>query len=145
MPRPDPYLTHTSKIPGSAGLLAWRSLFLSQSYCRSFSDGLGDEPSHPVGGFSPHIPSDVGVGVQSEARAVVAQDAGDRFGVHALLDCQGGVGASEPVEGDVFSDSGLFQQGLVQPSDTVRAVELTRHWGGEHDGVAGMFAVLLEQ
>ena len=31
----------------------------------------------------------------------------------------------------------------MQPPDAVRAVEFTRRRGGEHDGGAGMFAVLL--
>ena len=52
---------------------------------------------------------------------------------------------TKAVEGDVFSDSGLFQQGLVQPSDAVRSVEITCHRGGEHDGIAGMFAVFLDE
>lgn len=82
-------MTHTSKISGSAGFFFRRSLCLLQLYCYSFSDGLGNEAAHPVGGFSPHIPGDVGVGVQGEARAVVAQDIGHRLDVHPLLDGQG--------------------------------------------------------
>ena len=54
-----------------------------------FSYGLGDESSHPISGFSPHIPGDVGVGIQGKARAVVPQDVGHRLDVHALLDRQG--------------------------------------------------------
>ena len=54
-----------------------------------FLDRLGHEGAHPLGGILLHLVGDVGVGVQGEARAVVAQDAGDSFGVYALLDGQG--------------------------------------------------------
>ena len=53
---------------------------------------LGHEAAHPLSGLLLHFPGDVGVGVQREARAVVAQDAGDRFSVHSLLDRQRGEG-----------------------------------------------------
>lgn len=39
-----------------------------------------------------HSGGGMSVGVQGEARRVVAQDAGDRLGVHAVLDGQGGIG-----------------------------------------------------
>ena len=51
---------------------------------------LGYEAAHPLCGLPLHLPGDVGVGVQCEASAVVAQDAGYRFGVHSLLDRQRG-------------------------------------------------------
>lgn len=66
------------------------------------------------------------VGVQGEPRAVVPQDAGNRFGIYSLLDCQRGESVTQPVQRDVFSNSGLFQQGLVQPPQAVRAVNLDR-------------------
>jgi len=49
------------------------------------------------------------------------------------------------VEGNVFGDSGLFQQVFVQPSDTVWPIELACYRGGEHDGVGGVLAVFLDQ
>ena len=57
-----------------------------------FLHRLSHEAAHPLGGILLHLPGDVGVGVQSETRAVVAQDAGDCLGVHALLDGQRGEG-----------------------------------------------------
>ena len=51
-----------------------------------FLDCLGHEAAHSLGGILLHFSGHVGIGVQREARAVVAQDAGHRFGVHALLD-----------------------------------------------------------
>ena len=56
----------------------------------SFLEGLGNESSHPVGCLLLHLPCDVGIGVQREARAVMAQNAGDRLDVHSLLDSQSG-------------------------------------------------------
>ena len=82
--RSDPYLTQTGKISGSAGFLAWRSLI----YFQIFLEVLGDEAAHPVRGLFPHVPGDVGVGVQGEACTVVAQDVGYRLDVHSLLDSQ---------------------------------------------------------
>ena len=87
----------------------------------------------------------MGVGVQGEACAVVAQDAGDVFGVYALLDCQGREGMTEAVEGDVFRDSCFLEQVFVQPSDAVWPIELACYWGGEHDGVVGVLGVLLDE
>ncbi len=103
------------------------------------------EAPHLLGGILLHFVGDVGVGVQREPRAVVAQDAGHRLGVHSLLDCQRGEGVSEPVERDVFGDSCLFQKGFVQPPQAVRAVDLARHRGREHHRVAGVLGVLLHQ
>ena len=137
----DPNKTHTRKKCGSTGLV--RSVLPHSFLC--FLHRLGDEAAHPLGGVLLHLPGHVGVGVQGEPRTVVAQDAGHRFGVHALLDRQSCIGVSQPVEGDIFGDSGLFQQGFVQPPDAVRAVESARHWGGEHDWVTGVFGVLLDE
>ena len=49
------------------------------------------------------------------------------------------------MEGDVFCDPGFPEQVFVQPPDAVRAVELTCHRGGEHDGAGGVLAVFLDQ
>ena len=49
-------------------------------------DRLGHETAHSLGGFPLHLIGHVGVGVQCEACAVVAQDAGDCLGIDALLD-----------------------------------------------------------
>lgn len=48
-------------------------------------DCLRHEGAHPLGGVFLHLVGDVGVGVQREARAVMAQNAGYRFGVYPLL------------------------------------------------------------
>ena len=51
-----------------------------------FSESLGYESSHPVGGLLLHLPRNMGVGVQCEARTIVSQNAGHRFDIHTLLD-----------------------------------------------------------
>ena len=51
----------------------------------------------------------------------------------------------EAVEGDAFGDPCFLEQVFVQPPDAVRIIELACYWGGEHDGVGGMFDVLLNQ
>ncbi len=75
---------------------------------------LSYEVAHPLGRFLLHFVGDMGIGIQGEARRVVAQDAGDRLCVHALLDCQGCEGVPQAVKGDVFRDSGLVDLFLPQ-------------------------------
>ena len=106
---------------------------------------LGHETAQPPGRVLLHLPGDMGVGVQREACAVVAQDAGDRLGVHSLLDRQRGEGVPQPVEGDVFGDTCFLQQVFVQPPQTVRAVVSARHRGREHHRIVGMFGVFPNQ
>lgn len=71
----DPYLTQTSKISGSAVFSSGTPCVYCKSTANLFSDGLGDELPHPISGLLAHLPGDVGVGVQREPRAVMAQDA----------------------------------------------------------------------
>ena len=60
-----------------------------------FLEGLSYEASHSVGGLLLHLPSDVGVGVQREARDVAPRNAGHCLDVHALLDRQRSEGMAE--------------------------------------------------
>ena len=53
---------------------------------------LGDEISDLLCCLFLHLPGNVGVGVQREACAVVAQDAGDCLCIYPLLDRQRGEG-----------------------------------------------------
>ena len=71
-----------------------------------------------------HLVGDVGIGVQGEARAVVAQDAGDGFGVDPLLDGQGCEGVTEAVERDVLGDSSLFQRWVTCTTQLMRPADL---------------------
>ena len=59
-----------------------------------------------------HIACSVGVGVHGEAGLCMAQDTGQRFGIHAIGQCVGGEGVAQIVETDIrqiafFQD--LFQ------------------------------------
>lgn len=92
-----------------------------------------------------HSGGGMSVGVQGEARRVVAQDAGDRLGVHAVLDGQGGIGVAEIMEADILCDARFLAQGLVKPSHAVGTVHLPGDRGGEHDRVEGVLTVLLDQ
>lgn len=76
-------------------------------------DRLGHEAAHSLGGILLHLVGDVGIDVQGEACAVVAQNAGDSFGVYALLDGQDREGMTEAVEGDAFGDLCFLEQVFV--------------------------------
>ena len=79
-------LTQTRPIPENfAGVPGWFARYF-RIFSLDFLYRPGDEAAHPLGGVLLHLSRDVGVGVQGEARAVVAQDAGHRFRVYALLD-----------------------------------------------------------
>ena len=84
LPRPkqDPYQTILRKYR------RWFRYFLFLFL--DFLHRLGHEAAHSLGRFLLHLPGDMGVGIQREARAVVSQDAGDCFGVYSLLDRQCG-------------------------------------------------------
>ena len=59
-------LTHTGKLP----------------------DSTGEEAADGVSRFGLHCGGDVGVGVQSKTRGVVAQHSGQGFDVYAILESQ---------------------------------------------------------
>lgn len=86
--RSDPNKTHTGKFPGSTGPLG---SMLPGFFCDFFAvlHRLGHEATHPLGGVLLHFVGHMGICIEREPGAVVPQDAGDRFGVHALLDRQG--------------------------------------------------------
>ena len=65
------------------------------------------------------IGGNVGVGVQREARGVVAQHRGHRFHVHAVLERHGCEGMTEIVESDA-GQSRSFQHSLQHMQDAVR-------------------------
>lgn len=62
-----------------------------------------------------HIVGDVRVGVQREARAVVAQHAGQGLHIHTAGDRHRGECVSEVVEAHVLLDARAFQQLPVDP------------------------------
>lgn len=87
----------------------------------------------------------MGIGVQGEPCRVVAQDAGDRLGVHAVLDGQRCVGVAQVVEADILGDARFLAEGLVEPPYAVGTVHLPGDRGGKHDRVEGVLPMLLDQ
>ena len=65
------------------------------------------------------VGGDVGVGVQREARRVVAQHRGHRFHVHAVLQGHGREGVPEVVKADA-GQSRPFQHSLQHVQHAVR-------------------------
>ena len=55
-------------------------------------DSIGQDAAHGIGRLALRRCGHMGVGVQREARAVVAQHPGDRFDVHAVLQGHRGEG-----------------------------------------------------
>ena len=54
-----------------------------------------------------HLPCDVGVGAEGEARVVVTQHAADGFHIHTVLECQGRERMSQVVEPDMLQPASL--------------------------------------
>ena len=69
--------------------------------------------------FELRVSGDVGVGVQREARRVVAQHTADGLDVHAVLQGHRREGVSEVVESDA-RQSGPFQHPLEHMQNAVR-------------------------
>ena len=81
--------------------------------------GLADDAADGVGGGAPHPLRGVGVGAEGKARVIVAQCAGQRLDVHAVLEGQRGEGVSEVVKPDVLRTNG-FQYLVVGVPEGVR-------------------------
>ena len=84
-------VTHTRKCADRfkeyrRGGFAPSPIFLMFFFC---SHHLCHEAAHFLRGLLLHLPCDVGVGAESEARVVVPEHTADGFDVHAILQCQG--------------------------------------------------------
>ncbi len=77
-----------------------------------FLHRLDHKAPHLLGSILLHIAGHMGVGVQCEARAVVAQDAGHRLGVYTVLNRQGGEGMPQAVQSDVSVIPAFFSRVL---------------------------------
>ena len=64
-------------------------MYLILSAALLFLHDLCHEIAHLFGGTFLHLPCDVGVGSQREARVEVTEHTRYRFYVHAILECQG--------------------------------------------------------
>ena len=74
---------------------------------------------HRVGRFALGVSRDVGVGIQGEARAVMAQHSGDRLDVYAVLESQGRHCMSAVMETHLRQPRPL-QDAVEHIQDTVR-------------------------
>ncbi len=92
-----------------------------------------------------HIVGDMRVGVQSEARAVVPQHAGQGLHIHAAGDRHGGECVSEVVKAHVLLDACVFQQLPVDPRHGVRTPVAACAGRREQDGVVRVLLVLLHE
>ncbi len=105
---------------------------------------LRHEAAHFLRGLLLHLPCDVGVGAEGEARVVVAQHRGYCFHIHTVLQCQGRERMSQVVKSDVRQPS-ILEDSLVECYDRVGVIHFTGPAGREHPRIAGMFGVLLLQ
>ena len=80
--------------------------FLPGFFLSALHDLLYEVP-HGLGGFVLFLPGGVGVGAEGESGVVVAQHAGYRLDVHAVLQSRGCEGVPQIMEPDVFK-SGIF-------------------------------------
>ena len=85
------------------------------------------------------------VGVQSEARAVVTQHAGQGLYIHAAGDRHGHECVSEVVEAHVLLDACVFQQLPVDPRHGIRTPVTACTGRREQDGVVWVLFMLLHQ
>ena len=90
----------------------------------SVSHDLLHEVPHGFRCFVLLLPGGVGVGAESESRVVVAQHAGHRFDIHAVLQRQGCEGVSEVMKSDVFQPR-VFQDLLVKVDHGIRVVHFS--------------------
>ncbi len=77
-----------------------------------FLHDLRHEIAHLFGGAFLHLPCDVGIGSQREARVEVSEHTGYRFHVYAVLECQRCECVSQVVKSQMFQ-SCVFQNLLV--------------------------------
>ena len=105
-------MTHTAKCPKSVG--EDDCVILSDALCffLAFSHDLRHEIAHLFGGTFLHLPRDVGIGSQREARVEVAEHTGYCLYVHAILERQCRECVSQVMKSQVFQ-SGVFQNFLV--------------------------------
>lgn len=81
--------------------------------------------SHRIRRFPHHVRRGVGVGAESEARAVMSQGAGQGLHIHPVLQRERCEGVPEIVESDMLSTDG-FQDLLVGVPEGVRIEHSSR-------------------
>ena len=108
------------------------------------SHHLCHEAAHFLRGLLLHLPCDVGVGAESEARVVVPEHTADGFDVHAILQCQGRECMSQIMKAYVLQ-SCVFENFLVEVYHRIRVIHFSCSAGREHPRIVGVFGVFLLQ
>ena len=105
---------------------------------------LADDTADGIRRVPFHIRRGVGVGAESEVRAVAAQGAGERFRVHAAFQRQRCECVPQIMEANMLRFDGLqeFVMGVMEGVRIVHGASLGR-W--EHVGVWQMLFVLLNE
>ena len=96
-------------------------MYLILSAAFLFLHDLRHEIAHLFGGAFLHLPRDVGVGSQREARVEVTEHTRYRFYVHAILECQRCECVSQVVKSQVFQ-SRVLQNFLMDVDYRIRVV-----------------------
>ena len=120
-------MTHTAKCPKSGGEDDRVILFAALCFLTACSHDLRHEFAHLFGGTFLHLPCDVGVGAECEACVEVAEHAGHRFYVYAVLERQGCECVSQVMKSQVFQ-SRVFQDFLCGISITEASVKESNEW-----------------
>ena len=99
-----------------------------------FLHDLRHEFAHLFGGTFLHLPRDVGIGSQREARVEVTEHTRYRFYVHAILECQRCECVSQVVKSQMFQ-SCIFQNLLVDVDHRIGVVHFACFRGRKHPRV----------
>ena len=139
-------VTHTRKCADRfkeyrRGGFAPSPIFLMFFFC---SHHLCHEAAHFFCGLLLHLPCDVGVGAEGEARVVVPEHTADGFDVHPVLECHGRERMTQVVELDMLQPR-VLEDPLVKCYHRVGVIHFSCSAGWEHPRIVGVFGVFLLQ
>ena len=100
------------------------------SACLWDLSNLRHEAAHFLRGLLLHLPCDVGVGAECEARVVVPEHTADGFHIYAVLQCQGRECVSQVVEPDMLQ-SRVLEDPLVECYHRVGVIHFSCSAGRE--------------
>ena len=142
---PDPHRDPHAEIHGKGERAPERKLspFRCSACLRDLSD-LCHEAAHFLCGLLLHLPCDVGVGAEGEARVVVPEHTADGFDVHPVLECQGRERMTQVVKPDMLQPR-VLEDPLVECYDRVGVIHFSCSAGWEHPRIVGVFGVFLLQ
>ena len=140
---PDPHRDPHAEMHGKGERAPKRKLLPFRcSACLRDLSNLRHEAAHFLRGFLLHLPCDVGVGAEGEARVVVPEHTADGFDVHPVLECQGRERMTQVVEPDMLQPR-VLEDPLVECYDRVGVIHFTGPAGREHPRIVGVFGMLL--